>query len=198
MTKEEQQELTANELALATEWYGRPVFEFCEQHLGFLVGDGECWTLAQKALVDAGRKAISQGYDPPMVSMGRVHGQCIFEWDADSRIDVIGLLDKAKPAMGDIMEMDGVRFRTERMLMGMLKEMTSVHMGKHTAVVESIQGLGSKVVVIEQNANVKRRVTPGQYELSEMVSGKVRIYRPVGQSMHSPLVVDLGAICRDY
>ena len=198
MTKKERQELTAVELALASEWYGRHVFDFAVRHVGCVVGDGECWTLARQALVEAGKKAIQEGHDPPMVSVGRVHGQCIFEWTAGSRVDIIALLDKAKPAKGDIMEMEGVRFRKGRMLLGMLKEMTTVNMGKHTAIVDSVQGFGSNIKVVEQNVNAEGRVVRGEYELSQMLAGKIKIYRPIGQSMHSPKDVDLGALCRYY
>ena len=198
MSGEQHDILTASQRKLASEWYGRHVFDFVARHVGSVVGDGECWTLARQALVEAGKKAVAEGHEPPMVSLGRVHGECVLEWAAESQIDVVASLKLAKVAKGDILEMNGARFYKEKMLFGMLKETTTVNMGNHTAVVESVEG--SKIKVVEQNANVQGRVTRGEYELSEMLSGKITIYRPVGQSMGSPpgASVDLGALCQDY
>ncbi|KAL1953278.1 hypothetical protein VTO42DRAFT_3312 [Malbranchea cinnamomea] len=193
-----QRKLNANELQLATEWYGKHVFAFCEENLGFVVGDGECWTLAQQALQEAGRRAIAEGHDPPMVSMGRVHGQCILEWKADSKTDVRQVLAFARPAAGDIMEMDGAKFRKHRTVMGILNEMTNVRMGKHTAIVDCVRANGSKIAVIEQNTKMESRVTRGEYELADMVAGKIKIYRPIGQSTYSPLTVNLAKMCESW
>jgi hypothetical protein len=35
---------------------------------------------------------------------------------------------------------------------------------------------------VEQNVGGKKRVQPGKYNLAQMVSGEVRIYRAVGES----------------
>jgi hypothetical protein len=70
-------------------------------------------------------------------------------------------------------------------------------MGMHTAVVEGVVGDGRRLAVIEQNTKVENRVARGEYDLGEMVSGKVRIYRPIGGNSYCP-VVDLRKMCEEW
>lgn len=181
-------ELNASELRLAARWYGAPVLEWCQAQVGGRVGDGECWTLAFHALVAAGKVAIKAGHEPAMLSMGRVHGQSVFEWtttttkDQNSFAISPGTMQQiAEIYPGDILELTNAHFHKSKMVLGLMRQQENVRLNAHTAIIASVQG--EKLGVIEQNARVKYRVVEGEYDLTQMMAGNVTIYRPVGRSV---------------
>lgn len=67
--------LDEDQLRETGEIYGPRVVEFCEQHEGDLVGNGECWTLAAEALKAAGARPahsynFGQKIDASQVGLG--------------------------------------------------------------------------------------------------------------------------------
>ena len=74
--KEPPPPLDEGQLREAGEIYCPRVVEFCEQHEGDVVGDGECWTLAAEALKAAGARParsynFGQEIDASQVGQGR-------------------------------------------------------------------------------------------------------------------------------
>lgn len=190
---------SADELSLAAEWYGRHVAQFCEREIGFAVGDGECWSLAAGALAYARNQALKEGHDPPMLITGRVHGQCILDWTTGSGVDAKDAMAQAGVCPGDILEMADAHFRSEKVVLGLVKQMTNVRMRRHTAVILGTVGdTGrTKLSVGEQNTKVASRVIRGEYEFGDMVAGTVKIYRPIGESNVSPQV-NLKKMCEEW
>jgi hypothetical protein len=154
-----------------------------------MVGDSECWTLADGALEAAGLVAVQEGHEPPMRSVGRVHGQCVLEWSPGSGLPISGLLGMAGVRGGDIVEMTDGHFRTSRTILGggvgMRREEKNVRLMEHTAVMVSV--VGDRIEVVEQNAGVEKMVTEGAYDLGDMMEGTVRVFRPVGRSYRPQL-----------
>ncbi|KAI4140634.1 MAG: hypothetical protein L6R39_005718, partial [Caloplaca ligustica] len=60
--------LTEEELAAAHQLYGGNIADWAEESVGTTVGDGECWTLIQRALVDIADTYRQCGKEPPLVS----------------------------------------------------------------------------------------------------------------------------------
>ncbi|KAF3481078.1 uncharacterized protein GIQ15_03837 [Arthroderma uncinatum] len=182
-------EITAQNLRLASDWYGRYIVGYCMDRIGLSVGDGECWTLAYRALEEAGKRSLREdSREPPMLSVGRVHGHLIFEWHAtpDYPIDIASGILQHMPAVpiepGDIMELAEGRFqKVNFVLSGLVKQEENVRFKAHTAVVNGVEGCTIKVV--EQNGRIKSVVAENGYDLGSMVDGTVRIYRPVGISL---------------
>ncbi len=127
---------------------GEPVVVFCRMHQGKKVGDGQCWALANEAMVFAGKSR--PGSD--MRVWGRV-------------------VNPARETVraGDILEFENARFRDARMTV-----ITGSH---HTAVVMTDERAG-KFLVAEQNFGGGKRVSFREMSLETQVSGKVVVYRP--------------------
>lgn len=168
-------------LKLASTWYGGHVVDWCRARIGTTVGDGECWALADHALEGAGVKAIREGHEPPMRSVGKVHGQCLLLWDTQSGVPVDGLLEIAGVAPGDFLQMANGHFQTVRLNPEYnLRSERNVRLADHTAIIEKV--VGDQMHVIEQNTQAEKTVVEGEYNLRDMVEGTVRVFRPIGQS----------------
>ncbi|MCJ1378295.1 hypothetical protein MMC17_001392 [Xylographa soralifera] len=186
--------LSPAELDKAHRAYGSNIAAWAESSLGHTVGDGECWTLAQQALLDLAQTYRAHGQEPPLVSQGLSHGYCILTLSAGSPGDNAGLLQLADVRRGDILQMKNAHFKT-------VKEAPPVRQGcgkwqkgrgerdvrlvQHTAVVVGVEG--EVVRVVEQNGAVPRAVGEGRYDLGDMVMGEMSVYRAVGEGWCSPL-----------
>ncbi|EEQ28546.1 hypothetical protein McanMca71_005331 [Microsporum canis] len=183
--------ITGEQLSLAADWYGGYILAYCKGRIGLHVGDGECWTLAYRALEEAGRQALRKdGREPPLLSTGRVHGHLIFEWHASPEYPVTvasGIMQHVPAApirAGDILELADGRFRAINLaLSGLVKQEENVRFKAHTAVITALEDCTLKV--IEQNGRIKSIVAENEYNLRNMVGGAVRIYRPLGVSLVS-------------
>jgi hypothetical protein len=56
----------------------------------------------------------------------------------------------------------------------------------HTAVITAVER-GGILRVLEQNVGPTKIVMEGKVDMSEMVSGEVRVFRPVGENWLVPL-----------
>lgn len=56
----------------------------------------------------------------------------------------------------------------------------------HTAVITAVER-GGILKVLEQNVGPTKIVMEGKVDMSEMVSGEVRVFRPVGENWLVPL-----------
>ncbi|WEW54624.1 hypothetical protein PRK78_000044 [Emydomyces testavorans] len=188
-------DLTPEQLRCASEWYAPHILSFARSHLGTSVADGECWSFACAALKFTRSAALREGHEPPMPSMGRVHGQCILDWSVCSLVPAVGILQAAEVRPGDIIELSDAHFRHQQVLLGGLaRGEENVRLSAHTAIVESVNG--EKIGVIEQNARVKKLVVEGEYNLADMVKGTVKVFRAVGRSELER--VSLDGVCKEW
>jgi hypothetical protein len=124
---------------------------FVKSKISQRVGRGECWDLAAEALNSAGA-AWDKKY-----GFGRVvnpSAECIYP--------------------GDIIQFNGVKVKYQKGPY-LYEEM----MDRHTAVIYEVKS-ETLFTVAEQNTSAGgRKVTLNPLDLKHIVSGKVRIYRPV-------------------
>src|SRR5262245_19398523 len=141
---------------------GARVRKFAHGMLGKKVGDGECATLAVRALRAAGAKTTA---DFRVVGPGRD-----YVWGR-----LVKSLADAKP--GDVLQYRNFKITTTtRTADGVW--MSNVFYPQHTAIVSANLGKG-KLKVLEQNAEGKKLVQENEVDLGGKLEGKVWLYRPV-------------------
>ncbi|HEY9682928.1 MAG TPA: CHAP domain-containing protein [Oculatellaceae cyanobacterium] len=135
--------------------YGFPelnvrVANYAVEHLGTKVGNGECWTLAEEALVAAGAQP-ARGY---------VFGR--------------ELAPNETWQPGDIIQFTGCQFvesqpqRTVEFTLGA---------PEHTAIVYALTN--GTVTILQQNVNGDKRVQTQTIDFSKMTGGHYKVYSPV-------------------
>jgi hypothetical protein len=148
---------------------------FCGAQLGQTVGGGECANLVEEAFRAAGAKPEMEFQEAPDPG-DYVWGNLIFARGEKSS----GTTDASSVSSirtGDVVQLRNARFYGATADgRGRYNKMT---MGHHTAVVASIRPDGQTISVYEQNMNGNRTVTMGEYNLSDLKRGWVRVYRPV-------------------
>ncbi|KAL8778655.1 MAG: hypothetical protein Q9213_007303, partial [Squamulea squamosa] len=103
--------LSEEDLEKAHKLYGDNIAVWAEEAVGTTVGDGECWTLIQRALVDLAETYRQYGKEPPLLSQGRTHGHQILTLTAPSIGSNSGLLQLADVRRGDILELKSAHFQ---------------------------------------------------------------------------------------
>ena len=126
------------------------VANFAIAHLGKTVGNGECWTLAQEALTAAGAQS------PDDFVFGRE------------------LVQNEKWLPGDIIQFTSCRFVEIRPFS---QSTFDLGLPNHTAIIYSAQN--GVVVIIQQNSNNDKRVQTQTLNFANMVSGRLKVYRPL-------------------
>jgi len=145
------------------------VVKFCKEHKGETVGDGECGTLAQAALREAGAKPVNEFAESP--------GPGDFAWgELVFALEVTGGKRKKEPAdakakPGDVIQYRDAAFR---------KGGGIALFPHHTAVVVEVKSNGD-LVVFEQNNLGKKDVTQGTLSPGSLAAGWIRVYRPVAK-----------------
>ena len=83
--------------------------------MGQKVGDGECWTLANSALVDIATTYSSRGQEPCMASQSYVHGSLVYSHIPKSSVhpEPRGGIEEAGVARGDILQMLSAHFQSK-------------------------------------------------------------------------------------
>lgn len=153
--------------------YSESIATWCEGQKGTQVGNGECWTLANNALLATGHSLSGRGLEPPMSSQSYVHGSCILALSQPGA--------NTKPIQtcavqrGDIMQFLTARFEAPHG-----RSWKTAGAPDHTAVVVGVDADGS-FRVLEQNTGGVKIVVDGRYDVRELVSGEVRVYRAVGE-----------------
>ena len=189
--------LNDEELDKAHREYGTNIATWCDDVIGGTVGDGECWTLVQKALQDLANTYQKYGKEPPLISQGRAHGYCILAIEAFSPGSNSGMLQLADVRRGDILQMESAHFRTVEKAPVVQQEWgrwqkgngeKKVRMAHHTAVIMAIES--NVIKVVEQNGTIPYAVSNGQYDLEEMQKGSLKVYRVVGEKWCPPLTAD--------
>ncbi len=125
------------------------VLDFATAHKGKKVGNGECWTLADRALEAAGARQPSRNGVGPF-DFGRPvkRGQKILP--------------------GDVIQFARAYFRGQNY---------EVDLPQHTAIVSRAKG--TRVTLLHQNFAGKRIVQLTPIDLKDLKRGEYKIYRPV-------------------
>ncbi len=145
------------------------VVKFCKDNLGQKIGDGECGTLAQAALKEAGAKPVNEFSESPG-SGDFAWGELVFVLDVkDGKRKREPTDARAKP--GDIIQYRDCMFRSSR----------GIYLfAQHTSVVAEVKSTG-ELIVYEQNMQGKKEVTKGTMRPGELAGGWIRVYRPVAK-----------------
>jgi hypothetical protein len=145
------------------------VVKFCKQHKGETIGDGECGTLAQAAIREAGGKPVNEFAEFPGPG-DYAWGELVFA------LEVSGGKRKKEPAdakakPGDVIQYRDAAFR---------KGGGIAIFPHHTAIVVEVKSNGD-MVVYEQNNMGRKEVTQGTLSPASMAGGWIRVYRPVAK-----------------
>lgn len=146
--------------------------------MGQQVGDGECWTLAHDALIAVASKFSSRGLEPCMPSQSYTHGALIYSYIPTSSPypEPKGGVHEAGVARGDVIQLLSAHFKSKD---GRSEKWAGAP--DHTAVITGVETNGI-LRTVEQNVGGVKRVREGEYDMSELVKGEVRIFRAVGES----------------
>jgi hypothetical protein len=142
------------------------VVQFCEDHLGQKVGNGECSTLAEEALHAGGFKGIS-GNKPEKGDY--VWGHLVYTLDAGTSPTAEGKLEDIEP--GDVIQFRDAFFKSKG---------RTLSFGHHTAVVRSVESDRQTLVILQQNFAGKT-VKEGKLHLPSLKKGWIRVYQPVAK-----------------
>ncbi|KAL9627745.1 MAG: hypothetical protein Q9204_006359, partial [Flavoplaca sp. TL-2023a] len=156
--------------------YGENIAAWAEDTIGTTVGDGECWTLIQRALMDIADTYRQYGKEPPLLSQGRTHGHPILNITMPSVGSNTGLLQLADVRRGDILELKSAHFHiiTEEAPKKMPGQWgkwqkgageKNIRLSHHTAIVVGVEG--DAVRVVEQNGSVPGGVGVERYDLGD-------------------------------
>lgn len=190
--------LSEDHLEKAHWTYGDNVAQWVEKSIGTRVGDGECWTLIQRALADIADTYRQYGKEPPLQSQGRSHGYPILSISSDTPGSNSGLLELAGVRRGDIVEMKSAHFQiieeapvqrqTEWGQWQKGAGEKNIRLSHHTAIVLDVDG--DVIKVMEQNGSVSGAVGVEKYDLNQMTKGEIEVFRVVGETWVGALVAD--------
>ena len=172
---------TIEQLAAAQERYGRRIVRWCHKRMGTRVGNGQCWTLAHRALEEVAKDCKAHGLEPVMVSRDRVHGACIYISTVPAAGSVADSLKTAGVAEGDILELKDVVIcsTTKKISMG-FRHKSWTKLRFHTAVITGVDQ--SRLLLVEQHGSSWKSVGKGSISLDHILEGEARIYRPMEDS----------------
>jgi hypothetical protein len=142
------------------------VVKFCKENLGQTVGDGECGTLAAKALEAAGATPFHKFKETPGTG-DFVWGELVF---------IVEIKDgkrKRDPPDGKAQAGDVVQYRDAMFRTGSGGIFLAPH---HTAVVGEVKSNGD-LIIYQQNVG-KREVTKATLQPNSLAGGWIRVYRP--------------------
>lgn len=148
---------------------GARVLDFCRSRIGHRVGNGQCASLAVKALERAGARGMGKNFPNPGDYVWGDFITAVFAGrnKPGARLDWI--------RGGDIIQFRNVRF-AGRTPGGGTYWMQADH---HTAIVESADATGNTLHILHQNWNGNLTVRRDVLRLSDLSRGWLRIYRPV-------------------
>ena len=153
---------------------GQKVVDFCRQHLGEQVGEGECAHLAGAALKAAGAK--NRGPDNPNAG-DYVWGNLVLTIEAGEGGP------KTTGKIADLLPGDVIQFRDTKFAWKTRNGHYTQSAAHHTAVLETVAQDGTPLTmkVFEQNFNGKRFVMESTLRPLDLKEGWLRFYRPVAQ-----------------
>ena len=151
------------------------VVKFCKDHLGQKVGDGECSSLADAALRQAGAKLRTEFKDFPRQE-DYVWGKLVYAVEIQNGSQKETNVPKMSIQPGDVIQFGDAKFAGKN-LRGFENYLTIFP--HHSAVVSDVKKADKVLTALEQNVYDKRIVMENQYRLTDLKTGWVRIYRPV-------------------
>jgi hypothetical protein len=122
---------------------------FVREHMGKQVGRGECWDLAAGSLNAAGAK-----------------------WDGDYGFGRKVDPDREPVLPGDIVQFERVEFQWEEG-----RDVHTIRMPHHTAVVLEVKAPGTYVIAQQNTRETGRRTGTGDLVLSRRTKGKLAFFR---------------------
>lgn len=149
---------------------GERIVAFCRANMDKQVGDGECASLAVKALSEFGIKHRA-GKDFPAAG-DYVWGKQVFLVEASGKRE--GKASDIRP--GDIIQYRDVKFEGKRRTGG--RGTYTASAAHHTAIVSSAAPGGQTIYILQQNFAGKRVVTAYTIYLQDLKAGWLRFYRP--------------------
>lgn len=152
-------EMTTAQLIEAQEAFGDSVASWCEKNMSRMVGNGECWTLAQQG-IDQGTQGAA------MSPQGYTHGALIYAQDGPNVT-----VNRDSIRRGDIIQYDRVELRTNNGI-------STLGDPDHTAVVTDARG-PHDVDVIHQNVGGVKRVQAQHQVLTQANKGTIKVFRVV-------------------
>ncbi|ODV83711.1 hypothetical protein CANARDRAFT_74713 [[Candida] arabinofermentans NRRL YB-2248] len=163
---------TKQQLLQGSQRFGDHVASWCEDHISKKVGDGECWTLAHDALEKGCGKHS-------FVSSGLQHGALIKTYTGTEKKGEKPIV-KNEPATdilkrGDVLQFKDCCFRFPH---------KAIFYGSpdHTAIileVEEGEDGFDQLTVAHQNVNGSKVVVKEKLELSKLLEGELKVFRPV-------------------
>jgi hypothetical protein len=129
------------------------VLAFAQANLGKEVGNGECWTLADQALLAAGAKRPGAG------------GLSLYQFGQPVSAGSNPLASLLRP--GDIVQFEGVK---------VVDGGSWWDFPHHTAIVQSVQG--THVTLLNQNENQQRVVQTVTIDFSKVTQGTYQAFHP--------------------
>jgi hypothetical protein len=150
------------------------ILDFAKKKFGEQVGDGECWALANSAVVAAGGKS-SPGYSDAPGEGDYVWGELVYG-AANKNGKLVEETGAAKQAVlpGDVMQFRDAKFSGPR-AGGGTYSLTAPH---HTAVVSAVAPDGKTFQVLHQNWGGKRFVGEAVVAARDLREGWIKVYRP--------------------
>ncbi|EKD11812.1 GMP synthase [Drepanopeziza brunnea f. sp. 'multigermtubi' MB_m1] len=167
--------LSRQELEDCRAKYSDSIAAWCESKMGQQVGNGECWTLANEALKAVAQQCTSRGQEPCTASQELVHGHILYTYRPAISLkpEPAGGILAAGVARGDIIQILSARFESPN------GSFQVAGQPDHTAVITGVEPNGV-LRVVQQNTGGVKRVVTGNYNMSELTTGEVRIFRAVG------------------
>jgi hypothetical protein len=145
---------------------GEKMVKFCKDNLGQMVGDGECGTLAVRAMEAAGATPFHKFKENPGAG-DFVWGELVFVVEIrDGKRKRDPADGKARP--GDVIQYRDAAFRTGSGGIFIAPQ--------HTAVVGEVKSNGD-LIVYQQNVG-KKEVTKATLQPNSLAGGWIRVYRP--------------------
>ncbi len=178
--------LSEEQLERTRQRYGERIARYCERRVGTQVGNGDCWTLAHRALQHVAADSSNRNEEPVMVSQRNIHGYCIFTHCAPSPGSNKGLLQLAEVARGDITQIKSAHFKhVDYDASTGLRSEKHIRLEAHTAIIVEVDG--DILKVLEQNTQFGKRIGEEDYALDDIIRGELRVYRAVGEQWCPPV-----------
>lgn len=142
------------------------IVNFCKEHLGQQVGNGNCYALAHCALIDAGARPKFGDYPDRGDS---VWGDLVYYMENDgAALKSSGRVDSILP--GDVIQFRDCRFGGKGWRQGF---------GHHTAVIVAVKNGGKALEILQQAYNGKNVVTALTIHPLALEKGWFRVYQPL-------------------
>lgn len=155
------------------------LLNYCTQHLGKKVGNGQCADLIAQGLKSVGAET---GFRDSPKPDDYVWGALVCTFKIiDGRQTFIpgGQTNASVPDLSCIKPGDILQYRNARFRWGDQYHYFSMIAIHHTALVERVSSDKSTCYVLEQNSEGREYVTRGSFPFSGLYTGEIWVYRPI-------------------